>query len=248
MIVRNPATTYFIDLVTNIWRKYSFGSMIKDALFDKTKEENDEAGTTKYDQLKADLKYVLAKHPDHKIYVTGHSMGGSLSTVASFYLSCDPDIPKPVSNVSFAAPKAGDETFLKAVQHQEKAAQLRIIRSVNENDTVAAFPSAIFGYRHVGVEVRTYKENCIIGKSSNPDIDYPKLNNGCLGKLDWKNSFIASLNLGYDHGDYLFRIIEAKEYLEEKSLNALYTDEDFVGYTISRGESGDDSFMDHAKN
>jgi hypothetical protein len=140
--VRNLATACFIDLVTNVYRKYSFDLMIKDVFFDETKEENDGTigGTTKFGHLTVDLEYFLAKHLDYNEYGTGgHSLGGALSTITSFYLSCDPDIPKQVSNVSFAAPRFGDKTFFEAVQHLEKTAQLRIIHSVNENDSVAAF-------------------------------------------------------------------------------------------------------------
>ena len=50
------------------------------------------------------------------VYVTGHSLGAALATLAGFYLSCDPEIPKPVSSISFASPRVGDASFLNVVQ------------------------------------------------------------------------------------------------------------------------------------
>jgi hypothetical protein len=154
-----------------------------------------------------------------------------LSTIASFYLSCDPDIPKPVSNISFAAPRVGDKTFLKAVQHQEKAAQLRIIRSANENDSVTVVPSV--GYHHVGISVTTFKT--WFWKVWKPEIDYPNPNDGIFADFSrsWNNSMVTSLNLGYDHTEYLERIMEAKHYLEKESVNALYANKKFIGFEVS---------------
>lgn len=35
----------------------------------------------------------------------------------------------------------------------------------------------------MGVEVRTYEEICITRKSSKPDIDYSKFEDGCFGNM-----------------------------------------------------------------
>ncbi len=166
------------------------------------------------------------------MYCCGHSLGAALSTIAAFYLSCDPEIPKPVSNVNFASPRVGSETFLKATRLQEQRAQIRILRSVNENDTVTVVPS--IGYDHVGVQVTAYKKKWFRSSVRDPDIHYPNQNDGFFTKLGMKvsNSFPSSLNLGYDHSDYLERIVLAIDYLQKYSLNSLYMDEDFVGYDL----------------
>ena len=70
-----------------------------DYMFSPTIDKDDPEDTTKFDQILADIKPLLEKYPDHKLYVTGHSLGAALSTLASFYLACDPDIPKPVRYV-----------------------------------------------------------------------------------------------------------------------------------------------------
>ena len=179
------------------------------------------------------MKVLLFKNPGYKVYVTGHSLGAALSTIVAFYLSCDPDIPKPVSNLNFASPRVGNKIFLKATQIMERTSQLRIVRSVNNNDTVTVAPS--MGYKHVGFQVTTYAPGLFRRKRvRRPDLSYPNLSAGpCRAfsrSLD--NSYLMSLNLGYDHGAYLKRIYLARAYLEDFSLNQLYADEDVVGFQL----------------
>ena len=50
--------------------------------------------------------------------------------------------------------------------------------------------------------------------------------------MSFDNSFLASLNFGYDHSDYRQRIVEAKEFLETKNLNDMYSDPEIVGYSL----------------
>lgn len=216
-----------------------FHSGFYNYLFNKTKDETDDEETTKYDQIYNDLKAMLAKNPGFKVYVTGHSLGGALSTILAFYLSCDPDIPKPVSIVSFGAPRVGNMVFLKATQMLEKTSQLRILRSVNENDTVTVTPS--IGYKHVGFQVTTYAPRRFFKRRTvrKPDITYPNLAAGPCQAFSRRidNSYLANFNLGYDHTAYLKRIFLARVYLEDFSLNLLYADEDVVGFQLQSPEN-----------
>jgi len=85
-----------------------------DYIFGKTKAEGD-GDKRKYDQILEDIMPLLEANPDHKLYVTGHSLGAALSTVVSFFLSCEESIQKPVMCINFASPRVGDAAFLKAV-------------------------------------------------------------------------------------------------------------------------------------
>jgi len=87
-----------------------------DYLFEETVDENDRIGMKKFDEILLDIQPLLSMNPDYELYVTGHSLGGSVSTIAAFYLSCMPNIPKPVKNISFCAPRSGGRNFLKATQ------------------------------------------------------------------------------------------------------------------------------------
>lgn len=200
-------------------------------IFDETRDDNDAEGTTKYDAILADVKSLLLKYPDHKVYTTGHSLGAALSTITAFNFACDPDLPKPISCINFASPRVGSYELLDSVRYLEKNKQLRMLRSVNENDTVTTIPPV--GYEHVGFQVTTYKEGWF-GRIYEPDIDYKKENDGLWTKFrrNMSNGIISNLNFGYDHGAYTERINLAKEDLEKTSLNELYSNRRVVGYRL----------------
>jgi len=206
-------------------------------LFNESVDSDDAAGTTRFDQIMDDLKSLLAKYPDYKIFVTGHSLGAAVSSVAAFYFACDDDLPKPISCINFASPRVGGWEVFQGVQHLEQTKKLRVLRIVNENDLVTTIPS--LGYWHSGWQINTYKPGWF-NKNPKPDIEY-------LSPLDsawkrfgktWTNSIVSNLNLGYDHSDYISRIELAENYLEETTgLNAVvYMDEKHLGYKLGGDE------------
>jgi Predicted lipase len=165
-------------------------------IFNKTVDTTDDENFTKYDQIKDDVMGLLKKFPGYKLYVTGHSLGAGLATVAAFYLACEKDLPKPVSCINFASPRVGTRSFLNACQYLEKTCQLRILRVVNDNDTVAVVP--LGEYVHAGFQVTLYKDEWFY-KAKEPDLYYPNLKLDWKEwlKISWKNSIPASLNIGY---------------------------------------------------
>ena len=112
------------------WKSIWFHSGFYKYVFDITKDENDDETWRKYDEIVVDVKRLLERYPNYKLYVTGHSLGGGLSTLVSFYLACEPDIPKPVTCINFASPRMGDPNFLQAVQELEQRRWLRMLRVV----------------------------------------------------------------------------------------------------------------------
>jgi hypothetical protein len=195
----------------------------------KTVDETDNKNTTKYDQILSVVKPLLEKHPDYKLYVTGHSLGGALATICSFLLACEPDITTPVTCVSYASPRVGDRNFLDAVQVLEREQKLRIMRVVNDKDTIASVPS--IGYAHVGFEIRLYRDEDKV-----PLISYPDLSKGFWAwfRVSWRNSMVASINLGMDHRDAKKRLENkaVQNFLVNYELNDLYADEEVVGYEL----------------
>jgi putative lipase involved disintegration of autophagic bodies len=114
------------DVVSGMWVHAGFLNYV----FDPTKDETDHSEFRKYDEIVEDVKHLLKQKPDYKLYVTGHSLGAALSTLVSFYLACDPEIPKPVTCISFASPRLGDHDFLKATRWLEEQKMLRVLRVV----------------------------------------------------------------------------------------------------------------------
>jgi hypothetical protein len=137
-------------------------------LFEKTFEDSDDPDKRKYDEVLEHVEALASEYPTYKIYVTGHSLGGAMSSLIAFFLACESDLPKPISCINFAAPRVGDSTFLEASQKLEEEGALRICRVVNDKDTVPFMP--MFNYSHVGFQVRLYDS-----ATYEPEVTYPKV-------------------------------------------------------------------------
>lgn len=215
--------SYLKDKVdaASIWWHSGFYNYI----FEQTFDPNDSPDRTKITEIIEDIKPLLEANPDYKLYVTGHSLGGALAGLVSFYLACDPEIPKPVTCFSFGAPRFGDSNYLEALQVLEKHEKLRFCRVVNDNDSVAAVP--MWNYYHGGFQVRLYKDT-----STPAEITFPKIedaNSSRWGRA-WSNSLIMSLNFGYDHGAYQKRVDMSQAYLESEDLIDLYQKSELTGF------------------
>jgi len=76
------------------------------------------------------------------LFITGHSMGGALATLAADTLGC-----KLV--VTFGSPRVGDRSFAR---HFELKLAGRYFRMFNRSDVVARIPT-LFRFKHVGTPV-----------------------------------------------------------------------------------------------
>jgi hypothetical protein len=140
-------------------------------LFEKTFEDSDDPDKRKYDEVLEHVVALTAEYPTYKIYVTGHSLGGAMSSLIAFFLASHADLPKPISCINFASPRVGDGTFLEACQTLEEEGALRICRIVNDKDSIPFLP--MFYYSHVGFQVRLYDD----GATYEPEVTYPKVCN-----------------------------------------------------------------------
>jgi hypothetical protein len=193
-------------------------------VFEETYDDADDPNKTKYDEILEDIKPLFKANPTYKLYVTGHSLGGALAGLVSFFLACDPDIDTPVTCISFASPRFGDSNYLEAVQVLEKENRLRFCRIVNNNDLVAMVPT---NYDHGGFQVRLYEN------SSYPaEITYPKINDTLFSQWSrtWSNSLFTNIDLSYDHGSYRERVEQNKTFLEDENLDKLYQNTDLTGF------------------
>jgi predicted lipase len=194
-------------------------------VFEQTFDDSDDPNRLKYHEVLDDIKPLLQANPDYKLYVTGHSLGGALAGLVSFFLACDPEIVSPVTCLTFASPRFGDSNYLEAVQVLEKEGRLRFCRIVNDNDLIAVVP--MWRFYHAGFQVRLYEN------SSYPtDISFPKINDSMSNqwKRTWSNSMFASIDLTYDHGEYRERVEQNKTFLENENLNQLYQNKALTGF------------------
>ncbi|KAL3924306.1 MAG: hypothetical protein SGILL_001125 [Bacillariaceae sp.] len=119
-----------------------------DYLLKKRKTES------KLDEIIAHVKTAFSvpgRQEEYKLYVTGHSLGGALATIFSFYVaasllgddeSTDSVIPAPVSCISIASPRCGDQKFQTAFAQLEKKSLLRHLRIANSGDPITVLPGA----------------------------------------------------------------------------------------------------------
>ena len=200
-------------------------SSVSEFLFKETVDDSDTQGTRKYDQILGGIKSLLSSYPDYKIYLTGHSLGGALSSILGIYFACNPDLPKPITCINFGSPKVGGWKVLQAVHYLEQKKLFRILRCVNKNDCIIALPRS--GYWHFGFQVTSYLENESDGMALPPQILHMNPNDCALDRLrkTWNNSLLMNINFRYDHADYIQRIENAKQILMKTSLDALYAGE-----------------------
>ncbi len=94
-----------------------------------------------------------AKNDGKKIYITGHSLGGALATVAALHFLMSDLIPEKI--VTFGCPRVVDKETAESVNSKNKHLFCRV---VNNNDVVTRVPPQNLDYSHVG-ELWYYKES-----------------------------------------------------------------------------------------
>ena len=215
------------DGIERVWVHSGFYN----AMMKQTKTTADSPLTTKYQQILETVQRSLKAHPGYQLYITGHSLGGALSTLFAFFLACEPSLPKPVVCCNYASPRVGDSYFLRACQALERKSLLRMFRVINDKDSVAVIPS--FNYSHVGFQIRMPVQD---DDESKPELTYPKLTDSWWNRFGraWGNSVVSSFNLSYDHGDYSKRIfIKQKELESFPNIGELYrTKTNLTGFEV----------------
>ena len=93
------------------------------------------------DKIWQDIATHQHKHQKKKFYVTGHSLGAAMATLATSRF----EEYTPVEQLTtFGSPRVGTRKFVKNIQTPH-------IRVVNNNDIVTKVPLWLMGYKHHGV-------------------------------------------------------------------------------------------------
>lgn len=95
-----------------------------------------------WQEIEEELKLLA---PNRKIYITGHSLGGALATLASARLTNSNYNITGI--ITFGSPRVGDREFAKAYNRELKH---KTYRYVNNNDVVTRVPPMQLNYSHVG--------------------------------------------------------------------------------------------------
>jgi len=104
--------------------------------------------------MKAEVTALVSENPSYQVWVTGHSLGGAMASLASAWLSYNNVVDrKKIISYTFGMPRVGDYDY--ALHHD------RLVnnswRVVNDDDAVPHFPtiaslSVVNGPYHHGVE------------------------------------------------------------------------------------------------
>eukprot|EP00751_Fragilariopsis_kerguelensis_P046762 CAMPEP_0170989022 /NCGR_PEP_ID=MMETSP0736-20130129/7519_1 /TAXON_ID=186038 /ORGANISM="Fragilariopsis kerguelensis, Strain L26-C5" /LENGTH=435 /DNA_ID=CAMNT_0011413447 /DNA_START=141 /DNA_END=1448 /DNA_ORIENTATION=+ len=188
-----------------------------------------------YDKIVEDIKPLM--EDGYSVYVTGHSLGGSLAHLLSFTLAGkDIDwLPKPITCISYAAPYSGGSDYRTANEQLEKDDLLRSLRIFNENDFIPVFPPISLNFlpkpmKHTGINLRLTEENgYTIGHSSN-DGFWNAVNNSFV-KLFKKRLFEHGPQA---HGD---RLVDNKKELNAVTIDGLYKDKTVVSNDFIEGKT-----------
>ena len=110
---------------------------------------------TLWQDMKPKVKSLVSSNPSYKIWVTGHSLGGAMASLASVWLAYYNIAPREnIILYTFGMPRVGDYSY--AQQHNQLIANSW--RVVNFDDIVPRLPPLIFNGMnwetfHHGVEV-----------------------------------------------------------------------------------------------
>uniref|UniRef100_A0A7S4MD75 Fungal lipase-type domain-containing protein n=1 Tax=Odontella aurita TaxID=265563 RepID=A0A7S4MD75_9STRA len=199
-------------------------------------DTTDDTPKSKYEVIEDQVIAVLKKNPGYKLYVTGHSLGGALSTLFAFLASARDEIPNPVTCVSVASPYVGDSRWKKAFQFAEARGLLRHLRVSNKKDIVTLMPFLslrLRGYKHVGINLKLYPDT--------HELIYPKVGKRYQAQAwarIWGNSLLTNPSMKYlvNHGtsEYNRRLDKAHDVLGGLYLNDLYSNRTVVGLLVNR--------------
>ena len=122
--------------------------------------------------LTNDMKNLISKYENYEIFITGHSLGGGLSTLFGYLMS--DIIDKNITVITYASPRVGNYEWCNDFNCKNN---LRLFRIVNKRDIITAVPYIYF--YHVGNYIYIDEENMTFTE---------------FDKFDDKNNIIQSFN------------------------------------------------------
>lgn len=190
-----------------------------------------------------------------QLYITGHSLGGALSTLFAFEAAAMPDdvVPKPVSCFTFGAPYVGGESFRQANRLLQGLGKLRHMRVCNHKDLVTTIPKMAFKLNifdtdaHVGTLFKHTGMNLKLFQSANEpvEVSFPMVRTGWFNSFHdefirgWDQSLFSNLSWSFvDYtwhkpSEYNRRLLTQKKRLKRMYLNDLYSRDDIVGRLVA---------------
>jgi hypothetical protein len=147
-------------------------SLVIDKMSTKPELET-ETPQMKYQIILGQVSELFKDHPDYRLYIAGHSLGGALTILMALEAGADDTIPKPVTAITSGAPKVGNIDFLKAFEELERQKKVRCLQIANDRDVVTLSPPDTFNpfvaifcqsrrFRHVGLRVKLRSNGYVV--------------------------------------------------------------------------------------
>ena len=203
----------------------------------------------RYEEIMGNILTCLNReeYRDFKVFVTGHSLGGALALLLSFFAAADARIPKPVTCVSLGSLLVGDAAFQQAFARLEQVGWIRHLRITNEHDPVPCLPPFTW-YKPVGMHLRlldqpsssttttTTSQNDMpqghyLQHASHVDhVRMPPINSfTSLWQSYQATGSLENFQAPHQVSEYLRRLEREKSFLQGQFLNECYRHPNHVG-------------------
>jgi len=97
-----------------------------------------------YHSIEKDVVAAVEELKEYPLYITGHSLGAALATVATHSLEIDPRFKDQIAACyTYGSPRVGD-------LHYDETFKSPIYRVINTTDIVTVVPLLAMGYIHIG--------------------------------------------------------------------------------------------------
>jgi hypothetical protein len=194
--VKNPVFNKLQDQVMP--ETFNIHTGFYEYLFLSNDKSSGSSSESRLETILEDAKEQLRLHPGYCLYVSGHSLGGALSTLCGFYAAADDEIielcrPSGRGSVvvySVASPYVGNWKFRHVFQELERRKRLQHLRIANLEDMIPLLPFAVPKatilspalsmvkgagnlYKHVGMRLQ-FTLTCRDGATLPYSIAYPK--------------------------------------------------------------------------
>ncbi|KAJ0418727.1 Alpha/Beta hydrolase protein [Aspergillus carlsbadensis] len=99
------------------------------------------------DPVTSEIESALSSHPNYKLTITGHSLGGGIAAIATAALT---GLGHTVTTYTFGEPLNGNAAFVQYIE--DSVPDSNYYRVTHANDGVPQIPPTLLGYAHHGLE------------------------------------------------------------------------------------------------
>ena len=115
------------------------------SIFNTSKPYKNTTSQSRLERIIREVNNLQKQYSDHRLYVTGHSLGGALGLIAALELAAQFGKPgQPVTFVGIANPRAGTEGFRDACEVLEREGKMRCVGVHGHFDIVPMLPGSAF--------------------------------------------------------------------------------------------------------